>query len=520
MAAHLVRLKLTLLRNGLRRSGWQLAGMIVGVLYGLGAVAVALGGLVALSTQETELVDTLLVLLGGLLVLGWWVLPLVAFGVDATLDPARFVTFAIPRRDMLVGLSLAGLVGIPGVATILVCLVAAFTWWRTPVAVLPGLVTAVLVVATCVVGSRAVTTVLAPVVTARRFREVATIVVMVPLFLLGPILNGLSRGVELGADAFPGMADVVGWTPVGAAWAIPGAVAEGAWGAAVGHLAVALATLVLLVAAWDRALSAALVRPLRSVSGPARSRGLGVFARVPQTPVGAIVARCLTYWFRDPRYAAGVVIVPLVPVLLWFVTDGNDGMLALGPIVAMLLGWTISADVAYDATAFWTHVAAPISGRVDRLGRVGATGVLGLPVALLFAVLSLALTGRWDAALPVVGMSVGVLLTSLGVASVASVRIVYEVPKPGDSPFSSPQGGATSAMISQTVGWLLLMALVLPTVALGVAAVVTGSTLLEVLSLVVALGLGGALLRVGVRMGGQVYDRRAPELLQKLVSYA
>ncbi len=48
------------------------------------------------------------------MLLGWVVLPLAAFGVDATLDPARFVTFPIPRRQLLVGLGLSGLVGIPG----------------------------------------------------------------------------------------------------------------------------------------------------------------------------------------------------------------------------------------------------------------------------------------------------------------------------------------------------------------------------------------------------------------------
>ena len=104
--------------------------------------------------------------------LGWAVLPIIAFGVDATLDPARFVTFPIPRRDLIAGLGLAGLVGIPGVATVLGVLVAAFVWWRQPVAVLVALVTGVLAVAVCVVGSRAATTGLAPVLTGRRAREV------------------------------------------------------------------------------------------------------------------------------------------------------------------------------------------------------------------------------------------------------------------------------------------------------------------------------------------------------------
>ena len=40
MVAHLVRLKLALLRNGLRRSAWQVVGLAVAALYGLGAIVV------------------------------------------------------------------------------------------------------------------------------------------------------------------------------------------------------------------------------------------------------------------------------------------------------------------------------------------------------------------------------------------------------------------------------------------------------------------------------------------------
>ena len=44
MVAHLLRLKLTLLRNSLRRSPWQLLGLIIGGLYALGIVGFLGGG--------------------------------------------------------------------------------------------------------------------------------------------------------------------------------------------------------------------------------------------------------------------------------------------------------------------------------------------------------------------------------------------------------------------------------------------------------------------------------------------
>ena len=56
-----------------------------------------------LSVQEPDIRGLVVVLVGSVLVLGWWVVPLVAFGLDSTIDPARFVTFAIPRRSLLTG---------------------------------------------------------------------------------------------------------------------------------------------------------------------------------------------------------------------------------------------------------------------------------------------------------------------------------------------------------------------------------------------------------------------------------
>lgn len=520
MAAHLVRLKLTLLRNGLRRSPWKVVGLVLTGLYTLFLVGLATVGLVLLGAQDdAELTRTVVVLGGTLLVVGWWLLPLVAFGVDSTLDPARFRLFPLRRRHLLTGLTLAGLIGVPGVATVLLGGASALAWWREPAAVAAGAVGGALGVALAVIGSRAVTTLLAPLVGGRRFREVAAVLALVPLMLIGPIVLGVTMGLSAVADVLPQVAEVLGWTPVGAPWALGSDVAAGAWGAAAGRVAITLVTAVVLVVVWDRSLTAALVHP-ESGGHVSRSSGLGFFGRVPATPTGAVVARCLTYWVRDSRYAAAVAVVPVLVLLLWFLGRGGDVLLGAGVLVAFVMGWALSADVAYDDTAFWTHVAAPVDGRVDRSGRAVAGLLVGGVVVLATDVLVLGVSGRWDATLPVLGMSLGVLTVALGASSVYSARVVYPVPKPGDNPFSTPQGSSFAVMASQSVGLLLLLALCLPTVALGVAAVLTGVVLLDVLALVVGLAVGTAVLVTGVRLGATVYDQRAPELLQTMRSFA
>ncbi|WP_407344354.1 hypothetical protein [Pengzhenrongella phosphoraccumulans] len=523
MVAHLLRLKLTLLRNGLRRSVWQTIGLAFAALYALGAIALAIPGLAFLGRSDADVVATVLVLAGSVLVLAWWILPLVAFGVDATLDPARFVTFAIPRRELLTGLALSGLVGIPGLATAVVVLASVLAWWRHPAVALVALPCAVLSLATAIVGSRATTTALAGFVGRRRYREFLTIAMIVPLFLLGPLLSGLTSGLASGAESMPTAARIMGWLPWGAAWAIPADVEAGAWGAAGLKLLIAVGTLVVLVAIWDRALAHALVTPASSgAPRTARGRGLGAFARMPATPTGAVTARCLTYWVRDPRYAAGVVVVPLLPVLLYFSTGGHitGAVLFTGPIAAFLLGWTISADVAYDGTAFWMHVAAPISGRVDRTGRVLAVALIAVPVTLVLVVASVLVTGRVEALPAVLGASLGLLLTALGCSSVVSARVVYQVPLAGQNPFASQQGASMAATASQLVGWGVVLGLCLPVIALAGFSVGTGSILLGLAALVVGIAGGGAALAVGIRSGSRTLDRTAPELLSRMVSYS
>ena len=64
MVAHLVRLKLTLLRNSLRRSPWQIVGIVLGALYGIAVLTLLFAGLFLLSTIDPELARTATVLAG------------------------------------------------------------------------------------------------------------------------------------------------------------------------------------------------------------------------------------------------------------------------------------------------------------------------------------------------------------------------------------------------------------------------------------------------------------------------
>ncbi|GEL94892.1 hypothetical protein [Cellulomonas composti] len=521
MVAHLVRLKLALLGNGLRRSAWQVVGLVLGLVYGLLVLGLVVAGLAALSTQDTALRQTVTVVVGSVLVLGWWFVPLVAFGVDATLDPARFVTFAIPRRSLLTGLAIAGLVGIPGAMSTVTSLAIGLTWWRDPLTVPVALLGAAAGLALAVVGGRAISTVAAPLVARRRVRELLAVLVVLLLASIGPALGSLSGAAVVSVDehTFDRPAQVLAWTPAGAPWAAAGDAAAGRWGLVVVRLVIAAAGLVLAWWVWGRATAHVLVNPPhQEAAGP--RKGLGWFGRLPATPLGAVTARCLTYWVRDPRYALALVMVPLTPVLLWVVGRGSALVLISGPIAAFFVGWGISADLSYDGTAFWTHVAAPLRGVTDRLGRVLASATIGVPVVAAIVVSTAAVVGASDDLPALLGASLGVLLTAYGGASVVSALVVMPVQQPGENPFATRQGTSLAAFLSQTVGWMAVIVLALPEIVLAWLAVRGGPAALGVAAALVGLVLGAIVLVVGVRTGGRVLDRRAPLLLHRLVSFS
>ncbi|MDO5743642.1 MAG: transporter [Micrococcaceae bacterium] len=517
MVAHLLGLKLLLLRNSFRRSPWQLVGVGIGALYGLGVVVSLIAGMVFLADVEPETVNLVLVSAVSLITLGWAVIPLVAFGVDLTLDPARFTTFRIPRPTLATGLLLSGFIGVPGILTLVLLASQFLAWRRDPATLLAALGGGVLAALMALALARLTTTSMTRVTGSRKFRDIAGIVAVVPLILLGPIIATAANGLESALSWAPRVVGVLGFTPLGVFAALPGDVAAGHWMLGALRLLLGLAYLGIVLWAWERGLHKSMENPMAPRTS-SKAVGMGAFSFFPSTPVGAVAARCLTYWLKDPRYAASIVIVPLMPVLIWFIARNDPQiMLILGPLLGILMAFAISADVSYDSTAFSLHVLTGVSGVADRTGRVIACGVFAVPVTLLAAILPPVFVDRVELMPAVLGISLCGLLAGLGVSSVASARFTYSVPLPGDSPFKTPPGAGARLALVQLATFAIMAVLLLPAIGLLVAQVLTGEMLFGWLALAVGVAEGAVLLLVGIRVGGRWLDRRMPELMQAVM---
>lgn len=155
MVATILRLRWRLLFNTFARRPWQLVGFCLGVLWGIGMVLAAIIGLIALaSVADLTLSRTLLTIAGSLLVLGWWIGPILVSGTDSTVEIAQLAPFPLRRSQLTAALVGIGLTGIPGVAAMVLGIVSIFVWLAWPAALLIAVPAAVIGVLLCVIGSR------------------------------------------------------------------------------------------------------------------------------------------------------------------------------------------------------------------------------------------------------------------------------------------------------------------------------------------------------------------------------
>jgi ABC-2 type transport system permease protein len=529
VVATLLRLRFRVLGNLLLSNPWQLVGFIFGMLWAAAALLGVWAGLFAAGFAGLDVVRLVVTAGGGLLVLGWTLAPLLVAGVDTTLEPAKLAPFPISTNRMMVALAAAGVTGIPGIATTVGALGILLAVFRWPGAIVAAIICIPLGVLTAVLASRLIAALSSGAGGNRRVRELIGGLAFLVLVLAGPITIGILNLVEAGVNAaadpldrINGIVSALSWTPIAAAWAVPGDVAAGAWLPAVAKLAIALATIAALWWLWGRSLAAALVSPPRARTATVKAGKIGWFGRLPTGATGATWARALTYWLHDPRYLRQLLVVPIFPVLMLFYSGGDlrSPLFAYSAVlVAFVLGIVSYADVSYDGTAFASVLSTGIRGRQDRLGRLLGAATIGVPLLVAIAVITVGLSGMWHLLPPVLGASVGMLLVGYGVSAVSSAYIVTPVPAPGDSPFKRTPGTGPLIAFAMLGIWLGIAVVSAPMIVPAIIAGVTGDAVWGWSALAIGLVFGTIIAVVGVIVGGRGFDSNAPALLARLRSF-
>ncbi|MEW9527036.1 hypothetical protein [Microbispora sp. NPDC049125] len=510
-AALFVRLKLRLIRGGLRGDVTRQVGFVSTVVVAAlaGIAGFALFALLRLASGDVAL--NLGIIGFVVFTAAWIVVPLLAFGLDETLDPARLALFPLTTRQLATGLLAASAAGPWPLASLAAMAGAVIGLASGPVGVVLGLPAVVLQFALCLVSSRLVTTALSGVLRSRRGRDILAVaaVAVLLVFQLPNLL--INRGLPGDMTALlSSIGGLLRWTPPGLA---AHAIADGGLIGAAELIVVAM-VVVVLAWLWITALRRALVRPDSSTQGGGsvrRSRGQRF---LPRGMLGAVVAKELKYARREPRGRVTWFSAIAISVVIMFTMGGPDvagGLTpAIGPacLAAVMMGLQASNSFGIDGRSLWMNVVAFSTARdmrTDLAGRHLAMSIIAVPVLALISLTTGLVLGHPTWGLAIAPVAWGVFGVTIGVGAVFSVLLPYTYPERLNAFTGAAPGQGGQAFVASfgtmTVASLLSLPLVVPLL----------FNALWLCPLAVPYGLLVAW--AGRRLGGSIGFARLPDLL-------
>lgn len=519
MVALFARLKWTLTTGRVRRAPLRTRVAIgIGIAAGLlvsGGVAVILVALRTRPDLAVGVVGTFFTLQ----LLAWTLAPLIAFGVDETVDPRRFALLPLAPPVLQRGLLASSVIGYLPVFNILALIGAAIglstRWAVLPVAVLCCAVQLM----TCIVFSRAASTSMAALMSSRRGRDLgmAVGIGVVVVYTGGSILVN-TRTSGGGTAALAAMRALL-WGPPGSLAEVPAALAVGDPVRLLIAAVTALAFGGLGWWWWSAALRHSLVTVPSTTAGssPARTGDLGsAVADSLRGTAMLVAARDLRLAWRDPLRRLPWIIVVLFAVGWPFILrSGSAGLFGV-LLGSLMVGAQTANQLGIEGSALWMHLVA-FADRTRARGEMLGHSLASLGPGLVIVAVGLAvqvLARGHVALLPAAaGVCLGGLLGALGASCWLAAALPYAMPQSRTSVFASSVAGQKGRSAGAAFSVLGIgLATAAPAAAAAVAAV-TIDPAWGWLGLLAGTVCGVIVFLTLVRAGSERYLARGPEIL-------
>lgn len=526
MAALLISLKLTLIVASLKRSVWQTIGLTLGALYGLGISITLLTSLIVarlLSGDHYQLVASIVAIVALIAGVAHLILPLL-YGADDSMAPARFVSFGIRPKTLAPGLLVAAFVSIVVVCELVVMVGVVVFMSTSIVSTLVAIVSCALFLLLLVVSSRVVVGLGSQLFSGRRAKEaigiVSVVVVSCVWFVVSPLMSALSDGNDFTSLAHSAgvLAAATPWGALVLAPTMP--IAQGLLSLGYGAVVIAV-----LYYCWYLLVRKQTSELLVARDGSTKGyKGLGLFNRMPATVRGGILARVLTYWWRDNRYRSSLILALLVPIGICVISifNGMPAVLTVVIVMALVLYMVplmVFNDLAYDNTAFAWHVVAGVRGRDDVISRlIGPAAVCAITTIVFTVVVALSSYSEWT--LLAFGAAVGLVGSTLGSGAIMMVQFPYAAVAPGANPMKKPKGANTAATLIQSVAMLAVIVLVAPSLVCGGLYIWMHNPAWLYVGAAWGLVIGVGGLVLGTWLGCRIYDRRQVEIYATIRRFA
>jgi ABC-2 type transport system permease protein len=522
MARLLVQLKLRLLLNALRSSTAAGTTFIISTFF---AVVVAAGGfwVLALLRGSSASVDLTTVIFC-FFALGWLTLPLLASGLDGTLDPATLALYPLRTGPLAAGLLAASATGAWPLANLIGLLGVTVGLARGGLGVIVAVVAVVLQVLLCITLARFVTTGLAGLMRSRRGKDLAVFLI-IPIFalveLLGQVIPRAAASGGLTAASFAGADRWLRWLPPGLATHAIQDASDGRAGTAFARLALLAAIIVVLGWLWVRSLSRALVTA-DSSTGSSQVRAAALpLARYGVR--GAVAARFWIYQRRDPTslvFWAGTAIIMAVVSASSILGHPKHPaiVIASGVFGAAMVGYFHANSIGLTGPPFVIEAQALTGRRSLRVyfsSQDIALGVIAVPLLAAMCFALAAAVRRPAEGVAATAVALAGLGAALGLSNVFSVAVAFPMVKRAGSPMRQPAPGYTAYQFGGFLGNLAGTAVAAAPVI--VVAVLTSSGPLAVTApvlLICSAAYGLVLAWAGVLWASREAEGRLPELCQ------
>lgn len=540
----MVRLRWALTFSVMRKSIWQKIGFAIAIVFGL-ALICALGfagwetgkyinpGMLAdtKNWQEFQLAPIMVASIASIFTL---FINVFMFGSDTTLKSRSFALYGIPYVKQQAGMLLGSLFGALSVS----CTIALALWslaYRSfgIVPVLVSVIAAPLYVATIVSLSKVLIELLDTILINKRSRNIFYFAIFIAYMIFVSSMNTHSpspNGIALGTSFCAASA----FTPLSAAMALPLDAINGNW------LALAIRFLICVVtiaACFAISVFCAKLEPklLRGEQKTVvKTKGIGLFAAVPDNTVGAIIARIISVMRRDMRQ----LFLLIAPLFMLVVAGGssfkakgfdsltdNLGVSGWMMYAALLMGMVVGNNIAYDGTAFTMHVIIGVKGLHDRLANAIVWSVI---CAVYFAIIGVGVyvflffvanvKQNVNAVMFQILSPIGIAFASIGIGLISSCIAMYPVASI-EKPFSRPQGSAGGRSFAAIGFMLLSVVCMIPSFAAAIAFMILNPNLLWIASILFIVN-GLIVLVVGVILGGKVMDKRMIRIVENLRRFA
>ncbi|MFJ9079776.1 transporter [Streptomyces sp. NPDC102278] len=514
-----VRLKLSLLKNGLKGSSKRKAVWISSLVFALVVAFFMTLGLSLLHGHAHA--GTVVVLLAAILALGWAFMPLFFPTGDETLDPSRLVMLPLRPRPLVRALLASSLVGIGPLFTLCLAIGSVVAVARGAAGVVAAVVAVPLLLVVCVALARAVATANVRLLSSRKGRDLALLSGL--LIAIGAQLANFASQRLFQAGGLTQLEPaeaVVRWLPPATAVGMVDSVSDGDYAVAAAQLALTLVALAALLWFWERSLTGLMVTPDGSTiaaAKPRKDRGDGgVRAFFPAGRTGAVMQRSLRYAVRDPKtkasWASALAIGLIVPV---FNALQGTGSVYLSCFGAGMLGVQMYNQFGQDTSAFWMvaqTISSPRDAFVELRARAYALALITVPYTALVTAVTAALLDDWAAFPAGLGMCLALVGSMMCTGSLASAHFAYSIPTDGAFKNVVP-GQAGLAWMGIFVGMLVSAVICAPMIALTIYLGATDQQSLTWILLPLGIAWGTLATWAGLRIAAPAVSRKLPEIL-------